>query len=151
MEWVRKLYGKTVGLDSAPLVYFVEAHPKYLPIIRPFFQAVESGRIQVVTSTITLTEVLVHPLRQQNFTLALEYSDILLNSPHFTTYPVAPVIASKAAEIRAVQNLKTPDAIQLAAAQLANATAFLTNDREFTRSSSLQVLIMDELLAVQHP
>ena len=27
MEWIDALYGETVGLDSAPLIYFIERHP----------------------------------------------------------------------------------------------------------------------------
>ena len=70
MEWIRKLYGTTVGVDSAPLIYFIEKHPVYLPFVRPFFAAVELGEIQVVTTTLTLTEVLVHPCRDGNRSLA---------------------------------------------------------------------------------
>jgi predicted nucleic acid-binding protein len=66
VEWLKPLYGHIVGLDSAPLIYFIEKHPAYLPLIRPFFEAVERGQIQVVTSTLTLTEVLIHPLRHGN-------------------------------------------------------------------------------------
>jgi hypothetical protein len=44
-------------LDTAPLIYFIEKHPIYLPLLLPFFEAVERGDIQVVTSTLTLTEV----------------------------------------------------------------------------------------------
>jgi len=42
----------------------MERHPVSLQLIRPFFEAVERGDIEIVTSTITLTEVLVRPLRQ---------------------------------------------------------------------------------------
>ena len=31
MEWITKLYGTVVGLDTAPLIYFIEKHPIYLP------------------------------------------------------------------------------------------------------------------------
>lgn len=70
MEWIRKLHGTIVGLDSAPLIYFVELHPLYLPLVDPFFEAMEFGDIQLVTSTLTLTEVLVHPYKYNNRSLA---------------------------------------------------------------------------------
>lgn len=66
MEWLRDLRGTAVGLDTAPLIYFIEKHPTYLPLLLPFFEAVDHGDIQVVTSTLTLTEVLVHPYRDAN-------------------------------------------------------------------------------------
>ncbi len=61
MEWVKRLYGATIGLDTAPLIYFVEEHPVYLPQVDPFFEAMGRGDIEVVTSTLTLLEVLVRP------------------------------------------------------------------------------------------
>ncbi len=97
MEWLKALLGTVVGLDTAPLIYFIEKHPKYTALIHPFFEAVESGDIEVVTSILTLTEVLVHPLRQGNQGLAAQYSKILLNARHLTTLPVSLPIAVKAA------------------------------------------------------
>jgi predicted nucleic acid-binding protein len=63
MEWLRQLRGQTVGLDTAPLIYFIEQHPDYLEHVRAFFTAMDAGDLQVVTSSVTLTEVMVHPLR----------------------------------------------------------------------------------------
>jgi predicted nucleic acid-binding protein len=128
LGWVMSLDGTVVALDTAPLIYFIEKNPLYTPWLGPFFEAVERGNIQVVTSTLTLTEVLIHPFRQGNPTLARQYSDILLNARNFTTVPVSPDIAREAASIRAAYGVRTPDAIQLATAILGGATAFLTND-----------------------
>jgi predicted nucleic acid-binding protein len=76
VEWIKPLLGHTVGLDTAPLIYFIEKHPQYFPTVRPFFEAVERGDIQIITSTLTLTEVLIHPLRQGSQMLA-----VFLSSP----------------------------------------------------------------------
>ncbi|MBL0380479.1 MAG: hypothetical protein N839_0018230 [Desulfofustis sp. PB-SRB1] len=54
MEWVTNLKGKTIGLDTAPLIYFVQEHPTYLEAILSFFEAVERGEVTAVTSTVTL-------------------------------------------------------------------------------------------------
>ncbi len=140
MGWVESLRGKTVGLDTSPLIFFIEKHAVYADIVRPFFQAVDRGEIHVVTSTITLLEVLVHPLRRGDDSLAHQYNDILLTSPHISTIPVTPAIAQVAAELRAEGNLKTPDAIQLAVAITNNATAFLTNDRDFGSMSRVEII-----------
>ena len=80
MEWLNDLRGKTVGLDTAPLIYFIEENPTYLEVAKLFFEAMDRGDFTVVTSTVTLLEVLVHPLRTNNAELAEEYRDILLNS-----------------------------------------------------------------------
>ena len=79
MEWVTNLTGKTIGLDTAPLIYFIEEHPTYLETILHLFEAVERGEVTAVTSTVTLLEVLVHPFRNHNDARAAEYRDILLH------------------------------------------------------------------------
>ena len=57
MEWIEALRGSVVGLDTAPLIYFIEENPTYLPVVRPFFEAVDQGEFRVVTLVLTLTEV----------------------------------------------------------------------------------------------
>jgi hypothetical protein len=63
VEWINDLIGSTVGLDTAPLISFIEEHSTYLEAVRPFFEAMDRGDFIVVTSTITLLEMLVHPFR----------------------------------------------------------------------------------------
>jgi hypothetical protein len=41
MEWVNALQGSVVGLDTAPLIYFIEENPTYVKIVDPFFEADE--------------------------------------------------------------------------------------------------------------
>ena len=70
MGWIERLRGTVVAVDTAPLIYLIEENPIYLSCVRPFFEAVDRGDLQVVTSTLTLTEVLVHPLRHGDGKLA---------------------------------------------------------------------------------
>jgi predicted nucleic acid-binding protein len=145
MGWIDDLRGSTVGLDTAPLIYYIEDHPVYADVLAPFFEAVQRGEIQIVTSTVTLLEVLVQPLRSRDESLAHAYNDILLSSPHILTISVTPATAQTAAELRASNNLKTPDAIQLATAVNHRAAAFLTGDRDFGSSRRIKILKMRDL------
>ena len=145
MEWINVLRGKTVGLDTAPLIYFIEENPAYLEAVKLFFEAMDRGDFNVVTSTVTLLEVLVHPLRNNNASLATEYRDILLNSK-LLTLEVSSTIAEKAAQLRAVHDIRTPDAIQLSAALHAGATHFFTNDVKLPEIPSIQILSLDKLV-----
>lgn len=147
MGWVEELHGKTVGLDTAPLIFFIEGHPIFADLIRPFFQSVDRGEVHVVTSVVTLIEVLVHPLRHGNESLAHEYNDILLSSANISTMPVTPAIAQAAAELRAEQKLKTPDAIQIATALTHRSTHFLTNDRDFGVLQGLEMIRLIDMEA----
>jgi predicted nucleic acid-binding protein len=53
------------------------------------------------SSVITITEVLAQPLRKSRRDLLEKYRKFLLNSSNFTIYSVDPLIAEKAAELRA--------------------------------------------------
>jgi hypothetical protein len=39
MGWIDRYKGETIGVDTAPLIYFIEANPDYLPVVEPFFEA----------------------------------------------------------------------------------------------------------------
>ncbi|MCA9898014.1 MAG: PIN domain-containing protein [Anaerolineales bacterium] len=137
--------GSIVGLDTTPLIYFIEKNATYHPLVRPFFVAMAARHFSVVTSTITLVETLVHPLRNNHHELAGRYREILLNTANLTTYDLTPDIAQKAAEIRANYQIRTPDAIQLAAALQGNATFFLTNDLNLKKFTDIKVIVVEDL------
>ena len=148
MEWVDALRGSVVAVDTAPLIYFIEENPRYLPHLRAFFDAVDKGHFRIVTSILTLTEVLIHPLRQGNSQLADEYRRILLQADNVETLPVSAPIAEEAARLRAKHNLRTPDSIQIATAINAGATSFLTNDAQLAGQWIPNILVLDHLLVV---
>lgn len=145
MEWITQLQGQVVGLDSAPLIYFIEENPTYLEMTDAFFEAMVRGEFRVVTSVVTMLEVLVHPLRQGNRILAQQYRDILLEEEGLTTIEVSLAIAQEAAQLRADYNLRTPDAIQMATAIRQSASFFLTNDARLPSLTELEVLVLEEL------
>jgi predicted nucleic acid-binding protein len=145
MEWLKALRGTVVGLDTAPLIYFIEENPPYLPLVRPFFEAADRGEFQLLTSMLTLTEVLVHPLRRGDHRLADQYRQILLHARHITTLPISGAIAEQAAELRGKHGLRTPDAIQLATAIDAGAFSFLTNDSRLPSLVNIRMLVLNQL------
>ena len=55
--------------------------------------------------------------------------------------------ADLADRLRAVHNLRTPDALQAACAIRANATVFITNDGAFRRVGSFETLVLDDVIA----
>jgi predicted nucleic acid-binding protein len=118
----------SLGIETAPFIYFVERNQTYLDRIRAVFTLVTSEKVQVITSAITLTEVLVLPFQTGSTTYVSGYRDMLLNSKNISTVPVSAVIAEKAAELRATYRLRTPDALHVATAIISGCDAFLTND-----------------------
>lgn len=134
-----------LGIDTAPLIYFVERHASYSDLMRAIVQRIDSGQLAGFSSVVTLTEVLTHPLRQNNRALVAEYRALLLNSRNFMLSEITVEIAEIAAELRGRRYLRTPDALQIAAALHAGCQAFLTNDQELSRLSELRIIVLKEL------
>jgi predicted nucleic acid-binding protein len=118
-----------VALDTALFIYWIEEHPSYLPLVEPIFSAIEAGRLMAVTSAVTLLEVLVGPYRANVPSLAERYEFVLTKSPGLRLVPLDSPLLRVAAQIRAASGLKTPDALQLAAAVSTGCKVFLTHDR----------------------
>jgi len=51
-------------VDTAPLIYLVERHATFGPLVRALVERAENGGLEFNTSTLTLTEVLSLPLEQ---------------------------------------------------------------------------------------
>ena len=134
-----------LGLDTAPLIYFIERHPTYIERVRAVVQRIATGTLTGHTSVITLSEVLVKPLRLGQTALAQRYRHFLSHSRNLVLHTLDAAIAERAAELRARYGLRTPDALQIATALAAECTALLTNDRQLQRVTDLRVLVLDEL------
>jgi predicted nucleic acid-binding protein len=136
-----------VGLDTGPFIYFVESHPDFKAVPKELVRRAGVGQMELVTSMITLTEILVQPLRRGALTLIDEYRDILLNGDEIEILDVDATIAETAARLRAsYASLRTPDAIQLATAIEAGCGAFLTNDKRLRGISEINVLYLHDLV-----
>ena len=51
--------GGRLYADAQVVIYSVEKHPRYAPLVRPLWAAVQAGTIEAVTSELTILEVLV--------------------------------------------------------------------------------------------
>lgn len=146
MGLVDQLRGLRVFIDTAPIIYFIEKHKRYINIVRPVFTEIDSGKIEALTSTITLLEVLVHPFKTNNEKLAERYREILLNSENLTTFEILHEISEISSKLRAEYSIKTPDAIQIAVGILYGADKFLTNDPNLKKVIDIKVLVLDDFI-----
>jgi predicted nucleic acid-binding protein len=145
MGLVDVLKNKTVFLDTAPLIYFIEGHSPYQLQLKEIFDANDSQEFQFVTSTLTLLEVLVQPLRFHRFDLVDQYETILRKSSAFHIWELSLEIARRAAELRAEYSLRTPDAIQLATALSSDSSVFFTNDMRLKQVKEIEVITLSEV------
>jgi predicted nucleic acid-binding protein len=135
-----------VALDTSVFIFFIEEHPRYLPVVDPLFQALEVGLLQAVTSSVTLLETLVLPVRKENWTLADHYEEILTDSRGLDMVTIDLDLLRAAAHVRAATGMKTPDALQVASAQSAGCRVFVTNDNRLPPIPGLRVLKLDDYL-----
>jgi predicted nucleic acid-binding protein len=135
--WAGLPLGAQVLVDTAPLIYLLGGHARFLPLFLGLFEADAAGELHIAISTITLAEVLTGPLRGGHDALALRYEKALAN---YTVVPVSSTIAALAARMRARYGLKLPDAIQLATALELEAAALVTHDRDFAKVEGLSII-----------
>lgn len=136
---------KSLAFDTAPLIYFVEKHPKYFQPMLEIMRYIDRGQINGIISAIVLTEILVHPLRTGDLRLTKHYESILSNSNNFYYQSITPQVARQAAALRAKYNLRTPDALHIACAINAGCDALLTNDSGIKRVTEMTILLVDDL------
>jgi predicted nucleic acid-binding protein len=137
--------GDRVFLDANVFIYYLQEHPRFAPCIEPVFDLIASGKIEAVASVLTLLEILVRPLREGRLDLADQYAAMLAGSDHLQLLPVNAEIARRGSEIRASsRSVRTPDAIQIATADVANARVFLTNDRGIRAVAGTRTLLLED-------
>jgi predicted nucleic acid-binding protein len=134
-----------LGFDTSQFIYFVEEHPSYLNIMDEIICRVDQGKISGYSAVITLTEVLVKPKKLGNTDLEQEYQALLQQSRNFDLVRITEKIAKEAADLRSRYAIRTPDALQIAAAIDVGCQAFLTNDKRLKSVSDLTILVLDEL------
>jgi predicted nucleic acid-binding protein len=136
--------GAIIYLDTAPIIYSIECYLDYWQLLAPIWEKMESGSIQLISSELLLLECLVIPLRTNNTVLINAYEQFL--SSRITLFPIRDSILRLAAQFRATNNLKTPDAIHAATALNMGCTLFLTNDAGLRTVPGLSVTVLKDVL-----
>lgn len=134
-----------VYLDTAPIIYSVEKHANYWQILIPLWNALRAKEIEIFTSELALLEALVQPIRQNNKSLVAAY-ETLLTQTDVKLEPISLAVLRQAADLRAANNLKTPDAVHASTAIAASCSYFVTNDDGFKRLSNFNIVILSEII-----
>jgi predicted nucleic acid-binding protein len=146
MNSLASLIGGRIYLDANIFIYAVEGFPKYQELCEGLLKAIDDGAIQAVTSELTVAEVFVKPLRDQNLAAVSTYEELLQNRPSLSLVPVSRVVLRQAAELRAQSNGKLPDAIHVATALQSGVNIIVTADRSLKTARSVRCVTLDELL-----
>jgi len=135
-----------VALDTQIFIYFIEEDGRFLPLVKPLFEAIDRGDLVGVTSGLSLMEVLVVPYRSGNSALADRYEALLTHGRGLRFIEIDRRLLKAAAQLRATFKLKPPDAIQVAAALVSGCNSFLTNDRRIPAVAGLKILQLKNYL-----
>lgn len=138
---------RIVAVDTSIFIYLIEAHPGFVPLIRPLFQEVRDGRRELITSELSLLEVLVVLFRAGNHVLADQFEKLLTQSRGIQMVQISRDALRSAARLRAVTAIKTPDALHLVAALESGCKTFLTNDRDLPVIPGLRILQLSSYLS----
>ena len=145
-DFRRRLTGlRLVALDTMVLAYHLADHPRYSALTTVVLEAVESGQMAGVTTTVTLAEILTAPAKTGDRRALQDYELYLTRFPNLRIMPLDVALARETALVRGETGLRTPDAIQVAAARLAGADAIVTNDRRWVgRVVAPAVVVLEE-------
>lgn len=119
-----------IYVDTCLVVYAFEDHPVWGAKARSALAAVPAGLLAI--SSLVKLECLVAPMRSGNLPLQAHYEQGLAQ---FSLLALNDEVFMRAAELRARFNLKTPDALHLAAAQCHGCEALWTNDNRLAQAS----------------
>jgi predicted nucleic acid-binding protein len=137
--------GMRLFLDTAPVVYYVEANQRYLPLVEAVFNRLDDDLLVAVTSPVTLAEYLVAPYRLDRPDLRQTFADLITSGPNTLFVSIDEETADQAAALRARYNLTLLDAFQIAVALVAGCNAFLTNNVALKRVAELEMIVLDEV------
>ena len=134
---------KKVFIDTAPIIYYLQSSELYYDNMKAFWK--EYNECDYVTSSITITEYLTYPYRQEDMKLVNSFY-AFMNDMDIQIKSIDERIADKAAQIRAEYKFfKTMDALQLATACIMDCDLFLTNDKQLRQFEEIKCITVDEL------
>jgi len=143
---------QTIFIDTAVVIYHVEAHPVFGELAREAVHTFRSGDVRAFTSAMTLVEVLPKPVAAGREDVVATFLDFLLHTRNLALLEVTVAMAVKAGRLRGqYRGLRAADAVQLAAAILAGARAFVTNDAGLKKVRETRVVLLSDCLPSSAP
>ena len=137
---------RRIGLDSNILIYLLETSGPLADAAARIVDAIDAGTTEAVLSTVGLIEILAGPARAGD-AATFELTADALRDLLIRVVSLDRATAEDAAWIRGSLGIGLEDAVHLASARNAGATAFVTNDRRLRSIPRLEVVYLDDLVA----
>jgi predicted nucleic acid-binding protein len=121
----------SVFWDTNLFIYLFERNPQFSARVVEIRKNMLARGDRLVTSSLTVGEILVKPAREDNRALLNRYR-AFFQHPALTVVPFDLKAACIYVEVRTDRGLSRPDAIQLACAAAADVDLFITNDERLS-------------------
>lgn len=126
--------GDLLLLDSTVIISYFKGTEAASPVATQVVDRyVAGGRNPAVVSVLTVMELLVPPLREQDDVLYRQVIFFLLNTSGLRVADADVAVAQEAAALRATYTFKPPDALIIGTGWVQHARHFVTNDGEWKR------------------
>lgn len=140
-----RLDGRRVYLDTNCFIYFLQSSEQYAPLVSPFLERSARGLLEIVTSELTIAEMLVKPYKEARPDIAQQYRRFFSMERIIATRPIGLGILDAAAALRATHRLSLADAIHLATAIDGGCAIFLTNDSGIRGPGAVEIVQLSDL------
>ena len=137
---INKLRGTRVYFDTNPIIYFIEQNTQFVELVTPVFEMIGEDSILAFTSELSLTEVLIKPIRDNRIQIIQTHKELLLDPELFTLISPNQDTFLLAAELGGKSSMRTPDAIHMACAIESKCRYFITNDKGIKSTDDVTVI-----------
>lgn len=131
---------RRVYWDSCVVIYRLQAVSPWDQRVARAMEPIEDLRLSV--TDLTRLECRTQPLREKD-QQSLALFDRFFAQPDVESIPMSRAVFDLATELRALHNLKTPDALHLAAAITTQCDELWTNDRRLERAAAGRLTIRE--------
>ena len=139
---------RLVALDANVLIYVLEGSEEFGARAQAVVDALDDGVLAASMATVGQVEILAGPARIGDASIFERTADEM-RSLGLTLVPLTTAVAEDAAWLRGQGGLDLADAIHVASARAAGATALITNDRRIRARTGLEVFYLDDLTLEQ--
>lgn len=143
---LNRLRGSRVYFDVNPIIYFIEQNTQFAETVTPVFEMIGEGSILAFTSELSLTEILIKPIRDNLNQVIQAHKELLLDTELFTLISPNQDTFLVAAELGGKSSMRTPDAIHMACAIESKCKYFITNDKGIKSTGGVIVVQIMELV-----
>ena len=145
IKGINKLRGSRVYFDVNPIIYFIEQNTQFSEAVTPVFEMIGDGSLLAFTSELSLTEVLIKPIRDNRIQVIQTHKELLLDPELFTLISPNQDTFLQAAQLGGKLSMRTQDAIHMACAIESKCKYFITNDKGIKSTGDVIVIQVGDL------